>query len=277
MKTILRTLLVASLALGGSAWGASVAFLTNLKGEVALDGNPRPVLLAELSKGQKLTLGKGAQASVMFISSGREYALQGPGEFTVKDTELTALAGAAPATRDTPWRASDKVIVQVSQTSAASVRMRSIAVPKADTEPKLLYPTQGAVATLQPAFRWRAADEKAGAEFVVTPSGQEKPAHHAKSAKSAYRLPVRLQPDTEYVWTVTAAGNEIGTGRFRTLPRESLAQIEKRRPGDKAEFSDRVMFALMLHEMGAVQEARELWARLAQERSDLPELAALAR
>jgi hypothetical protein len=88
---------------------------------------------------------------------------------------------------------------------------------------------------------------------------------------------VRLQPDTEYVWTVTAAGNEIGTGRFRTLPRESLAQIEKRRPGDKAQFSDRVMFALMLHEMGAVQEAREAWSRLAEERGDLPELAAFAK
>jgi hypothetical protein len=29
--------------------------------------------------------------------------------------------------------------------------------------------------------------------------------------------------------------------------------------------------------MGATQEARESWARLAQERADLPELSALAR
>jgi hypothetical protein len=33
----------------------------------------------------------------------------------------------------------------------------------------------------------------------------------------------------------------------------------------------------MLHEMGAYQEARESWARLAEERADLPELAGLAR
>jgi hypothetical protein len=33
----------------------------------------------------------------------------------------------------------------------------------------------------------------------------------------------------------------------------------------------------MLHEMGAVQEAHEAWSRLAEERSDLPELAAFAK
>jgi hypothetical protein len=37
------------------------------------------------------------------------------------------------------------------------------------------------------------------------------------------------------------------------------------------------MFALLLQEMGATQEAREAWAKLSQERADLPELSALAR
>jgi hypothetical protein len=33
----------------------------------------------------------------------------------------------------------------------------------------------------------------------------------------------------------------------------------------------------MLQEMGAVEEARESWAKLAHERADLPELAAFAK
>jgi hypothetical protein len=37
------------------------------------------------------------------------------------------------------------------------------------------------------------------------------------------------------------------------------------------------MHALLLHELGATQEARAMWATLARERPDLPELAALAR
>jgi hypothetical protein len=90
-------------------------------------------------------------------------------------------------------------------------------------------------------------------------------------------VPAKLQPEKDYLWYVTAAGNEVGSGRFRTLSADAVAQIERRRPSDKADFSDRLLFTLMLQEMGAVQEARESWARLSHERDDLPELAAFAK
>jgi hypothetical protein len=274
MKTILRTLLSLLLLSAAAASAEGIAFITNMRGDVALDGNPRPTLLAELAKGQKLTLGPDAQASVMFVASGKEYALKGPGQYLVKDAEMSASAGAAPTTRDTQWHASNKVLVQIAQTSAASVRMRSIAIPKPDTDPKLLYPTQGNIATLQPTFRWRGADK---GELVLLVAGLEKPVHSAKVSGGSYRMNAKLRPDTEYTWIVTIAGNEIGTGHFRTLTTEALAQVDKQRPSDKAEFSDRVMFALMLQDLGATQDAHDSWARLAQERDDLPELAAFAK
>lgn len=277
MRTILRTLVLLSLAAVPAAWAEGIAFLSNLKGEVALDGNPRPILLAELGKGQRLVLGHDAQASVMFVASGKEYALKGPGVFVVKDNEVAASSGLPPMTRETAWRASSKVLAQAAQTSAASVRMRSIVIPKADTEPRLLFPTQGNVATLQPTFRWRAPDPAAQGDFVLLVAGQEKPVHAAKAMNGTYRVPGKLLPDTDYVWAVSVNGDEIGTGRFRTLPSEAMAQLAKRRPGDKADFSDRVLFTLMLQEMGATQEAHESWARLAAERADLPELSAFAK
>jgi len=107
--------------------------------------------------------------------------------------------------------------------------------------------------------------------------GQDKPLVKAKASGGMYKVAAKLAPDTEYVWVVTAAGNELGTAKFRTLSQDALAQVERRRPSDKADFSDRLLFTLMLQEMGAVQEARESWTRLAQERSDLPELAAFAK
>lgn len=277
MKTFQRTFL-AFLFVAAPAFAADgIAFITNMKGEVAVDGNPRPTLLAELGKGQKVTVGKDSQASVMYIASGKEYILKGPGDYWVKDTEITGAAGMSPATRNTEWRTSNKVLVQVAQTSAASVRMRSVAQPKVDTAPRLLFPIQGSIATLQPTFRWQPADAKAQGEFALMVVGQDKPVHQSKAAGGAYRVPAKLKPDTDYAWTVTSAGSEIGTGRFRTLSQETLQQVERRKPNDKAEFSDRVLFALMLQEMGATQEANESWARLAQERADLPELAALAK
>ena len=278
MKTIQRTFLAFLLAAVPALAADGIAFITNLKGEVAVDGNPRPILLAELAKGQKLTVGRDSQASVMFIASGKEYVLKGPNDYLVKDTEIASTTGIPPVTRETPWRASPKVLTQVAQTSAASVRMRSIAQPKVDTSPKLLFPTEGNVATLQPTFRWRAPEQSLKGDFTLFIIGQEKPVHTGKAAAGTYKLPAKLKPETEYSWTLTGAGgHEVGTGRFRTLSNEALAQVEKRRPADKADFSDRLLFTLMLHEMGATQEAQESWARLAQERGDLPELASFAR
>ena len=276
MKTVLRTLATVAMLAALPAWSEGIAFLSNLKGDVALDGNPRPLLLAELSRGQKLTLGKDSLASVMFVSSGKEYALRGPGEYIVKDNEVSASSGMPPMTRATAWKPSGKILVQTAQTSAASVRMRGIVLPKVETGPRLVFPTQGNVATLQPTFRWEAGG-KSQSEFMLMVAGEEKPVHVAKTMQATYTLPSKLMPGTDYIWVVSASGNEIGTGRFRTLPAEAVAELERHRPTEKADFSDRVLFTLMLQEMGATQEAHDSWARLAQERADLPELAAFAK
>ena len=276
MKTILRTL-AAFLSMVVPAFAADgIAFISDIRGEVAVDGSARPMLLSELSKGQRVSVGRDSQASVMYITTGKEYILKGPADYIVKDTEI---AGSImpPVSRSTEWRASSRVLTQVAQTSAASVRMRSIAAPKVDAV-KVSYPAEGSIATLQPVFRWRAGDPKAPAEFTLRVVGQDKPVHVAKAAAGgAYTVPAKLRPDTEYAWTAIAGGNELGAGVFRTLSNEALARIDKRRPQERAEFSDRLHFTLMLHEMGATQEARESWARLSQERSDLPELSSLAR
>jgi hypothetical protein len=277
MKIIQHSLLALILASPAALAADGIAFITNLKGEVAVDGNARPTLLAELAKGQKISVGRDSQASVMFIASGKEYVLRGPSDYVVRDTEVSGSTAMPPVTRDTAWRTSSKVLVQVAQTSPASVRMRSIALPKKDAEAKLAYPAQGSIATLQPTFRWRADDAKAHGEFVLLVDGQDKPVHVAKAIGGSYRVPAKLAPEKDYSWSVTVAGNEMGAGRFRTLSSEALARVEQRRPTDRSDFSDRLLFALMLQEMGASQDAREWWAKLAQERADLPELAAFAK
>ena len=280
MKTILRTsisLLLCVTAL--VAWAADgVAFVTNMKGEVVVDGSPRPILMSELAKGQKIAVGKESQLSVMFIQSGKEYILKGPGEFAVGEREVTASNGMPPTTRETGWRASNQVLVNVSQSSAASIRMRSLAPTKAEEKPKLLFPTQGAISSLQPTFRWAAADPKVATDFTLVAVGNEdKPLCKGRANAGSFKSPVKLQPDTQYAWTIAATGTEIGTGKFRTLPADAIQQVEKRKPADRADFSDRLMYALMLQDLGATQEAREAWGKLAEERADLPELSALAK
>lgn len=280
MKTMLRTLLtLAVLAAGPSALAAEpVAFVTNLKGEVSVDGGTRPLLMSELARGQKLAVGRDATLSVMYIQSGKEFVLKGPGDFAVGEREVTAGTGAAPSARETAWRASSEVLVKVAQTQSASIRMRSAAPPKAAAPSKLEFPVRGSVSTLQPVLRWAAVEGKAPSDVAVAVAGAEdKPVVKAKATGNSFKVPSRLKPDTEYVWSVSVAGAELGRAAFRTMPAASIEKADKRRPSDKAEFSDRLLYALLLQELGASQEAAELWGRLAQERGDLPELAALAK
>lgn len=280
MKTILRTsisLLLYATAL--AAWAADgVAFITNMKGEIAVDGSPRPMLMSELAKGQKIAVGKESQLSVMFIQSGKEYLLNGPSEYTVGEREVTAGHGMPPTARETGWRTNNQVLVKVSQTSSASIRMRSLAPAKAEETPKLLFPTRGAISSLQPTFRWAVVDPKVVNDFTLVVVGNEdKPLCNGRSTAGSYKSPVKLHPDTEYAWTIAAAGTQIGTGRFRTLPADAIRQVEKRKPSERADFSDRLLYALLLQDLGAIQEAREAWGKLAEERTDLPELSALAK
>ena len=272
MRTILSA--AALLLTATAAFPQTVAFVTNLRGEVAIDGASRPALLSEIAKGQKIALARDANLSVMYVASGKEYVLKGPGEWLVKDNEVAASSGVPPVVRNTEWRTSGKSLDTVGQTAAASVRMRSLAQAK-PAATAMVFPTAGRVATLQPTLRWRA--DAAAVQVALYVPGEEKPVHTALAADGSYRVPVALKPDTEYVWTIAAAGQEIGSARFRTLGVDALHKVDSHRPSERSEFSDRVMFAMLLQEMGAQQEARETWTRLSEERADLPELATLAK
>ncbi|HET9650752.1 MAG TPA: hypothetical protein VFP36_01110, partial [Usitatibacter sp.] len=218
MRTFLSALAALVLS-AGPAFAQTVAFVTNLRGEASIDA-ARAALLAEMARGQKIALARDASLSAMYIASGKEYVLKGPGEWLVKDNEIAAASGLPPMVRHTEWRTSGKVLETVAQASAASVRMRSIA-PQAPL-PVMLFPTAGRVATLQPTLRWRPAAAAGGVQVAIYIPGHEKAVHTASASGGAYQLPVALEADTEYAWTLAAAGREIASARFRTLAADAL-------------------------------------------------------
>lgn len=284
-RNFVRSLAAASLFWSAASHAADgVAFLTDIKGEVKIDGAARPALMSELAKGQKIVLGKNATLAVMFIQSGEEVVLKGPGEFDVdkagKAINKSGQAGEIAA-RKTDWKISSQALVKVSQTSSASIRMRSInpaAAGNTDTKVgALLYPVRGSIATLQPVFSWQSTGASAYDVALALASESDKPIAAGKANGASHKFSTKLKPDTEYIWTVNAGGTELGRGKFRTLSADDIAAVEKRKPADKASFSDRLLYAVMLNDLGASHEAQALWAKLASERSDLPELAALGK
>ena len=205
--------------------------------------------------------------------SGEEFSLKGPGEFVVTKQGVKATKGAAPAVRAPAIKPSAATMVQTSKTATASLRMRSAPGYKAG-RPGALYPVNTRISTLQPTLRW-AGDPGATYEVVVT-SASGKEVFKGNVHGTSIRLPAQLVAGQGYAWACSAGGAQVADARFETLSVDAIAAADKARASAKS-FPDRVLLALSLQDLGAAQDAKEVWAQLASERPDIPELAGLAR
>lgn len=253
-----------------------VAFVADLKGNATIEGDGRIAFLGELAAGTRLLLGTGAEVAVTFAATGNEFTLTGPGEFIVLPSEVRADRGAAPRRRTVTSLADPGVVARVSRTATASLRMRSVP-PAAPAPSALEFPVDTRVTSLQPVLRWRPPESSPQATVVRVFDGNGTEVWKGWATKpGSVKTGVKLSADASYKWTVMTPSGVLGEGRFETLSGEARAKAEKSRSTART-FSDRVMHAFLLHDLGATQEAREAWATLARERPELPELAALAR
>jgi len=268
----------AGLALAAAAFSLAVnaagpvAFVADLHGNATIEGDGKVGFLAELNAGTRLLLGSGATVAVTYAASGAEYTLRGPGEFVVSESEVKADKGAAPAKRQVSSLQDAAIVARVSKTATASVRMRNITPSAARNA--LDYPVDTKVATLQPELRWTQVASGAAEVKLLDANGKELWKGSAQSG--AARPAMKLNAATRYRWTVMTPAGVVGEAQFETLPSDALMKVAKSRSAAKG-FSERVMHAIVLQDLGATQEARAAWGELARERPELPELAALAR
>jgi hypothetical protein len=254
------------------AHGAPVAFVADIRGAGTIEGNGALTFLAELPEGTRVLLGTRAAAAITYAASGAEFSLVGPGQFLIRAEDVVAEKGGAPKRRAVAPLSDPTVVARAAQTATASLRMRGVAgaAPSALLE----YPVSTKISTLRPQLRWRATG---GEDYVV---GVQDAAGRllwtGKGRPEGTRPDLNFAAGTRYSWTVAGTRGSVGEAHFETLPAEALRRAERSRSGARG-FSDRVVHALLLQEVGAAQEAREAWAALAKERPDLPELPPLAR
>ena len=277
--------LVFAAATSSAGFAHGVAFTADINGEATLSAG-RAAIMAEVGKGASISCLKTCQVGVMYLLSGKEFTLKGPGDFVVGGADVVAKIGAPPKLRDTQWNITTQTVNQASQTSNASIRMPSIGdggSAKADDAPpvpRLLYPLQTAVVSMQPTFRWTASNAPGRFDVELkTAAAPDKTLYEAKTREPSLNLPasIKLQADRQYLWAVKSAGVEIGSSTFKTLSVQPSELAQTRKPADKAEFSDWLMYGLSLREMGASQDASSVFGKLANDRPDLAELARLAQ
>jgi len=251
-----------------------VAFVADLQGNATIEGDGKVSFLAELPAGTRLLLGTGSTVAVTYAASGAEFTLVGPGEFLVAASEVKAERGAAPRKRTVAVLPDAAVIAKMSRTANASLRMRGIN-PRASTQVSLDYPVDTRVTTLQPTLRW--SGDPTAEQFdvaVLDSTGKEIWKGNVKPPMA--RPSVKLAPATLYTWTVMTPSGAKAEGHFETASAAAMARAEKSRAAAKS-FSERVMHAFILQDIGATQDAKEAWAALARERPDIPELSVLGR
>jgi hypothetical protein len=264
--------LVAGAAFTCTAYAQTVAIVSDLKGEARIAGSPAKVM-SELTKDSAIELGRDGRASVMFLASGKEFSVRGPGAFQIEGEGLKASVGAAPVARQTAWRVSNDVVVKVAETAPASIRMRSIA-PRVE----LLSPTRGKLSNLKPSFAWTAgsADTTVQFELLEGDTGRDVViAARAQGDKFLLPANVSLRAGKTYRWSVKRSDNpdSAAEATFATLSDADLLRVTRQRPRDNAAISDWVMYGLTLHDMGAYADAKVVWERLAKVRPEFVELA----
>ncbi|MEO7742014.1 MAG: hypothetical protein ABIR98_03675 [Usitatibacter sp.] len=269
-----RVLACLAVALGLGAQAANVAFVADIRGNATIEGDGKLNFLAELAPGTRLLLGSGTIAAITFAASGSEFTIAGPGEYLVTPADVKMEKGAAPVKRAVITLPDPGVITRVSQAATASVRMRSVTVP-APASAVLEYPVDARVATLRPVLRWK-GDMSTDGVIVRVQDSAGKEVWKARMQPNTVSASLRLSPATRYTWTLMTPKGAVAEAQFETLPADAVARAEKSRAGARS-FSDRVLHAFLLLDLGAQQDAREAWAALSRERPDLPELAALAR
>ncbi len=252
-----------------------VAFVADLRGNATIEGDGKLTFLAELREGMRLYLGSGATVAVTYAATGTEFTAQGPGEFLVGATEVKAIKGTAPNKRTVLSLPDPGIVSRVAQTATASLRMRGVPPPVMVAKTSLEYPVDTRVSSLQPVLRFRGDPVKGGFTISLL-DGEGHEVWKGRAQPQSARPAVKLSPGTRYRWTVTSPGGTVGEATFETLARDKLLDVEKSRAAARS-FSDRLLHAFLLQDVGATQEAREAWAALARERPDLPELGALAR
>jgi hypothetical protein len=273
----LRSLLACLALFALPAFGEQTAVVTDLQGTATRQDGTRLAILAEVGAGTDLELQAGARMTLAHLSSARQFDLEGPGRFRLTTAGIESTNGGRVSPRPSLNAAYRNVRLNPAKLAQASISMRGheAAVPL-----RLLTPAATWTVDSKPDFRWEAVQGATSYRFQLT-DATGAVLHEARTDQQSIVLPagIALEPDRIYAWQVDAslAEGRIAEGwtEFGVAGPERRRRMELGRPGAGATFGDRVLYALLLDELGFREIAQLNWDELARERPQDPRLSAL--
>jgi hypothetical protein len=257
-------------------WPALAGLLvTDISGLAEVDGRGRVVLMAELPDGTALNIAPGARIVAIDLGSGREYVLTA-GRYAVEKSGPSEVGGKPVASSALPAGKLPAVKIATGKVAQATLVMRSARKPLAG-----ISPNQTAVSTTRPTLRWPDNPDATAYRVTLNDAGG-KTVFDSTLPKTSVVLSASegLQAGGRYTWRVEAVreGRTLAEhrGEFSVLGATDIYRLGQFRPGEGAEFSRRTLYAALLMEAGAIEEARSIWQALRAERPDDSALAKLA-
>jgi hypothetical protein len=254
-----------ALALAAAASAAQpLAIATEVHGSVARETAGRTValeLLDELVEAASVRLEDGARLTALYLRSGAQYEITGPGAVRFDAQGPAASGGASVTARPAPG---DKQLrLRSSGLAQGGIVVRSGGL-------RLATPTL-TVLEQSPEFVW--FDLRQGGRYRYRLADAEGAAvHEADTDSRVLRLPpgIVLRRGVQYRWRVEPTDGERAGAEalFRVADEDLVRRVATLRPGPNAGFAERVAFALWLEDAGLQGEAVKLWRELAAARPD---------
>lgn len=242
--------------------------VTEVTGIVEIDGKAPVATLAEIPDGAHLSLQAGATLVAVDLVSGKEYLLKGGQDYRVtpqgpqgKGISETVLPAAGMAA----------IHIEPGMVAEAKPATRTRTLQANALSP--ISPVKTIIISDAPLFRWSAVEASAGYRLsVLKPDG----GLHWEARTQDTQLPLpathRLVPGAKYTWRIeqfSAGGPASGaSAEFSVAPAATLKQLSALKADARSPFSRRVLYAALLTEVGAKEEARVLWQELAKEKPD---------
>lgn len=240
-----------------------------VSGDVQTENRLPVTLLMSVTDGTQLHLAAKAKLTGVDLVTGKEYVLDGGHKYKVSNGSVSSGDGQQITGKALPVRNLSQVKLVTSMATQASIVMRSLKTSGS----MQMFPHGSAVAKTTPLLRW---DEHEGASHykVTIIKEDDSPQWVATTSSLALQIPPNkaLQPGQAYTWKLEAF-SPVGLladqcNRFHVLDAEALDQLQKLEPEPHAPKSRRVLYAVMLSQSGATQEAAEIWQALAREGAD---------
>lgn len=261
---------------------ATLALVTDLRGDAAIEGGSKPralAILAEIESGTRVRLQAQASLVAVYLASGTEYAIAGPALVEFAERDVSVLSGRPASRRDSALGPAGKDI----RIRPVGIAQGGIVLRGGATTPRISLLSLDGTRSLEasPRFRWQGPEGSGAYRFELSDSSGRM-IYSAEGVSNELVLPaqVPLAAGAAYTWKIETRGADgrrhVATGDFSVASAQLREQAQALRPAADAPVAQRVAYAAWLEQVELRDEARSYWKALAAERPDDARLKSLA-